>query len=155
MGTSATPLVIDALFNNASAALTDRLVLDGYGVTNASSPNILMIGVDDPDSQVAANSTDAAQEPGPMGTSRPRQQTGSVTCAALSWDGGTDQKVVRDAAYATLAAVENMLRTDPTQGLGQPGYTILQVTEDRLSQNQYEDGCDALVIFTVTFTARI
>lgn len=155
MSTSATPKAIDALFTNATAALSGTLVIDGYGVTDSANPNILMIGVDNPDNGQAANSSQATQSPGPMATLRPRDQSGSVTCAALSWSGGTNQKTVRDAAYTTLAAVENMLRTDPTQGVGLPGYSIFQVTDEALYQNQYEDGVDALVVFTVTYTARI
>ena len=56
-----------------------------------------------------------------------RDQTGSVTCAALSWNGDADQKAARDAAYAVVAAVEDLLRTDPTLGVAAPGRSVCQM----------------------------
>lgn len=161
MATSVIPLLIDALFTQATSTLTDRLVTDGYGATNDYNPNVLMVGVDDPDDRASATSSDTEQSMATMGTPRSRDQQGSITCAALSWRGDTDQKAARDAAYATLAAVENLLRADPTLGVGQPGRVVCQLGDERLSQNQYAatddtaGGVDALVIFTVNFRARI
>ena len=158
MATSAIPVLIDALVTQATAALTDRLVIDGFGVTDDANPNILMVGVDDPGAQTSAQSSETSQEAATLGTNRSRDQRGAITCAALSWTGDTstsNQKAARDAVYATLAAVENILRTDPS--LGVTGFPLLvcQLGDERLSQNQYEDGCDALLIFTVNFRARL
>lgn len=161
MATSAIPVLIDALVTQARASLPNCLVIDGFGVTNDANPNVLMVGVDDPDSQSAADSTDSAQEMATAGTPRTRDQQGTITCAALSWNGGGNQKAVRDAAYATLAAVENLLRLDPRLGLTSFPLLVCQLGDDRLSQNQYvatdttTGGVDALVIFTVKFQARI
>lgn len=161
MATSVVPALIDALVTQATAALPDRLVVDGYGVTSDTNQNVLMVGVDDPDSGQSANSQTGEQTMATMGTPRSRDEEGDVTCAALSWNGNTDQKAARDAAYATVAAVETILRADPTLGVGQPGRVVCQLGGHTLSQNQYADtdtqagGCDALVIFTVHFKARI
>lgn len=155
MGTSAIPAIVDALVTQATAGLADRLVVDGYAATDNANPNVLMIGVDNPDTQFAAQSSDTSQDAGPMGTTRPRDQRGSVTCAALSWSGSTDQKAARDAAYATLAAVEALLRADPKLGLSSFPYLVAEMGDERLSQNQYDDGVDALLIFSVKFRARL
>lgn len=161
MGTSVIPTVIDALVTQATAALTGVTVLDGYATPDGSASNFLYIGVDDPQTTQAAQTSDTEQTAATMGTPRSRDQRGTVTCAALSWSGGTDQKAVRDAAYATVAAVENLLRADPALGTGMAGRLVCQLGSETLSQNQYQGddntagGCDALVIFTVAFRARI
>lgn len=155
MGTSAIPQIIDALFAQATAALTDRLVVDGYGATDNASQNLLLIGVDDPDTTFAAQSTDSTQGAATMAPARSRDQNGTVTCAALSWSGGTDQKAVRDAAYATVAGVETLLRTDPKLGLSSFPYLVAEMGDERLMQNQFDDGVEALVIFLVKFRARL
>lgn len=161
MGTSVIPALIDALVTQSTSALPDRLVVDGYGATSDYNPNVLMVGVDDPGESSSAQSSDADQEMATTGTPRSRTQTGSVTLAALSWRGDVDQKAARDAAYATQAVVENLVRADPTLGLATPGRMTCQMGNERLTQNQYAatddtaGGVDALLIFTVTFTARI
>lgn len=161
MATSVIPTLLDALVTQATAALPDRLVVDGFGVTSDYNPNVLMVGVDDPGQADSAQSSDSSQSMATTGTPRSRTQTGSVTLAALSWRGDVDQKAARDAAYATLAAVENLLRTDPTLGIAAPGRMTCQLGDERLSQNQYAatddtaGGVDALLIFTITFIARL
>jgi hypothetical protein len=162
MSTSAIPTLIDTLFAQATAALPTVLVVDGFGVTNDANPNVLMVGVDDPDNGgTSANSTQSSQEMATAGTPRSRAQSGTITCAALSWSGGSDQKAVRDAAYATVAAVETLLRTDPRLGLSSYPLLVMQMGDDRLSQNQYAatdtttGGVDALVIFNVDFLVRL
>lgn len=161
MGTSVIPALIDALVTQSTSALPDRLVVDGYGATSDYNPNVLMVGVDDPGESSSAQSSDADQEMATTGTPRSRTQAGSVTLAALSWRGDVDQKAARDAAYATQAAVENLVRADPTLGIATPGRMTCQMGNERLTQNQYAatddtaGGVDALLIFTVTFTARI
>jgi hypothetical protein len=162
MATSAIPTLIDTLVAQTTAALTDRLVTDGYGVTSDFNPNLLMIGVDDPSALDPANSADSSQTMATAGTPRSRSETGRITCAALSWSGGTDQKTVRDAAFATVAAVENLLRADPRLGLTSYPLLVMQMGDDlRLTQNQYQatedtaGGVEALLIFTIAFEARI
>lgn len=157
MATSVIPALIDALFTQATAALPDVSVHDGYGVSEDPG-NFLMIGVDDPDSQVAAFTSESSQAMATFGGTR--EQTGSVTCAALAWngDGGNvGQKAARDAAYAIQATVEGLLRADPTLGVTPSNNRPLtaEMGDERLSQNQYDAGCDALLIFTVKFTTWV
>lgn len=155
MAVSVVPALLSALYSKSLTALPSALVLYGYGSTDAASPDLLMIGVDDPDAPTAAASSDAGQNAATLGTTRSRDETGTVTCAALSWSGASDQAATVTAAYATFEAVASLLRSDPTLGIGLPGRVVCEVGDHRLSTLQYDQGCEALVIFTVKFRARI
>jgi hypothetical protein len=155
MATSAVPAVIDALVALSDAALSTVTVYDGFGVSDDPG-DFLMIGVDDPDSGDAASSTDSSQQAATLGTGRARDETGEVTCVALSWNGNGDQKAARDAVFATTAAVETLCRSNPSLSI--TGYPLLVVgfgATQRLMQNQDEDGAEAAVFFSVRFRARL
>ncbi len=155
--TSVTPLIIDSLFTQATAALPDVKVFDGYGITATPGPDILMIGVDDGQATAAATSADSSQTMATAGTPRSRSQNGSINCWALSWTGNAEPKDARDAVYAIQAAVEDILRADPSMGLAQPNgqVFVIQIGDERLSQDQTNTGAEALLAFTVNFEARI
>ena len=156
MPTSAIPAVIDALVSLSDTALSEVTVYDGYGISEDPG-DFLMVGVEDPDSDDAASSSEASQSAATMGTSRTRDEVGSVTCVALSWNGDADQKRARDDVFATTAAIENLLRTNPTLGLV-PTYQSLVAqfgSDQRLMQSQTDASAEAAVIFTVAFRARL
>lgn len=157
MAVSLVPALITALVAQATAALAsdDVLVVDGVLNTDDANPDILMIGADDPSSGSAAESSTASQVMATAGTPRSRDDSGTVTCAAQSWSGDSDQADARARAYASFEAVAGLLRTDPTLGLGAPGRVVCQVAEHRLYQYPWASGCEATVVFTVAFTARI
>lgn len=155
MGTSANPLVIDALVERATAALPDALVVDGWAVTDSPAPLLLSIGLADTDEAQTGTLSASSQTMAVAGTDRARDQEGTVTCLALAWNGDGDQKVARDAAYGLVAAVEDLLRDDPTLGVAAPGRSVCQLADEALTQRQHADGVDALVIFTVHFRVRI
>lgn len=156
MPTSAIPDIIDALVSLADAALPDTVtVYDGFGVSDQAG-DFLMVGVEDPDRNDAASSADTSQSAATMGTPRNRNETGTVTCAALSSNGDGDQKAARDAVFAIAAAVASACRANPSLGL--TGYQSLVAeygSDQRLMQNQFEDGAEAVLIFAVRFRARI
>lgn len=157
MGTSVVPQLIDALVSGLTTALatSNVRVIDGYG-TGDDASDFLMVGIDDPTSSEPAGAATAGQTPGPMATTRPRDQEGAVWCAAYSWNGDADQKAARDAAYSYVAAVENLLRSNPNLGIAAGGYFVAQMgSDERLMQNQNPNGAEAGVIFNITFTARI
>jgi hypothetical protein len=157
MATSVVPRVIDALIQLAKGQLTDVQVYDGYPVSESPDRDLLLIGVEDPDAtgfEVASSSEQSWAQAG----YRQRSQTGDVTCAALSWNGNGDAKDARDRAYATVAAVESLLREDPTLGLVPEAAAVLVASygaRETLSQIQDEHGATATVAFTVHFEARI
>lgn len=157
MGTSVIPQLIDALVSNLTTSLSASpvLVIDGYG-TDDDPADFLMIGIDDPTASGPTASASAGQKPGPMATTRPRDQEGQVWCAAYSWNGNGNQKQARDAAYTYMAAVENLLRTNPNLGIAAGGYFVAQMgADERLMQNQDQNGAEAGLIFSVKFEARI
>lgn len=152
MATSALPALIDALFEGSRAALPNVGVYDGFAVTNDTGDH-LFIGVDDPDNQDGASSA-TTQQAWANANHTARDESGDVTCAALSWNGDGDMKAARDAAYATCAAVENLLRANPALGVPSLLWTSFG-TSQSLTQDQTDDGALALVVFTVSFRARI
>ncbi len=158
MGTSQVPVLIDRLVKLATDALNGNpevTVYDGFGVSG-NSGDFLMFGVDDPESLNAGISGSADQVPGPMGSTRPRDQNGQILCAAYSLDHSRNQKVARDAVYSYMAVVENFLREDPSLGIAAGGLFVAQMGDlERLSQNQNGNGADALLVFNVRFRARI
>jgi hypothetical protein len=157
MGTSVIPQLIDALVSGLTTSLAALpvLVIDGYG-TDDDPSDFLMIGIDDPLASGPAGAATAGQTPGPMATTRPRDQEGVVWCAAYSSNGDANQKTARDAAYSYMAAVEALLRSNPNLGIAAGGYFVAQMGDDeRLMQNQDQNGAEAGLIFNVKFTARI
>ena len=158
MATSVVPDLIDALVTTAEALTGDGnplegvLVLDGFGVTEDPG-DFLMIGVDDPDSDDPAFSADVKQD-WANATYTAVDEEGDIACAVLSWSGDTDQKTVRDRVYAITAAVENMLRANPSLDLPTLLWTKFGVSS-QLTQNQDEQGALALLVFRIHFRARI
>ena len=152
MATSVIPALIDALVTNAKANLADINVLDGYGVTDDPG-DFLMVGVDDPLRDDEAQSG-TSQQSWANANGTARDEIGDVWCSAYSWNGNGDQKGARDAAYATVAAVENMLRANPALGVAGLIYSEFG-TSQTLTQNQDEHGASARVSFQVHFRARI
>lgn len=157
MASSVTPLIIDALFTQAEAALPDVFVTDGFKTTDDATQDMLMIGVDDGQSPSAATSGNSSQSMATAGIPRSRDQNGSINCWALSWNGNATPKDARDAVYAIQAAVEAILRADPSMGLAQPNgqVFVIQIGDETLQQDQDENGATALLTFTINFQARI
>lgn len=154
MATSVIPALIDALVASAKNALPSQgiVVLDGYGVTEFVG-NYLMIGVDDPYKPDASISASSAQDWAHANYTT-RDEEGDITCAALSYSGDANQKTARDSAFATTAAMENLLRANPTLGLANLLWTSYG-TSTQLEQSQDADGSWALIVFSVHFRARI
>lgn len=153
MATSAIPAVIDALVTLARS-VEGVTVYDGLG-TLGEVGDFLMVGVDDPNTPNEAQSADSQQD---WASSNPSSidEVGQITCAALSWNGDTDQKAARDAAFATCNALATAIRSNPTLSLP----TLLWARYGKsqaLTQNIDSDtgATEAMVVFSVYFRARI
>ena len=154
MSTSVVPAVIDALVALADAALTGVTVHDAFGVSSDPG-DYLMVGVQDPNDTGVAVSAESSQSFPHVGY-RTREEVGGVWCTALSWNGDADQKAARDAVYATVAAVEDLLRDDPTLGLAATSFFVAEFgSTSTLRQDQDKHGASAEVSFQVAFKARI
>lgn len=153
MSTSAIPGIITALVTAARTALPTTNVYDGYGVSDDPNGAALMVGVSSPYSQRFTTSARSTQQ-WANANHTARDQEGEINCAALAWNGDGDQAAARDAAYAVVSAVENLLRADPQLGLSTVVWTGAG-SEEELQENQDEAGAEALVLFSVAFRARI
>jgi hypothetical protein len=150
--------LIDYLFNLFNAAPTlgaatpPVLVFDGPVVTAAPAQLALYVGVDDVFTDQAPIS--ASSEQARMGSTRGRQETVTIHCAAVAWAGTDDSRTVRAQAFAILAAVEDLIRgnADKFGGLadqGSPGVSGIGL------QQSTSDGTTAQVAFQVTFISFI
>lgn len=153
MATSVLPALIDAVVAAARTNLPNVLVFDGVGVTDDPG-DFLMIGVEDPDLEGAAFSADTRQDWAAAGTGAPRDEQGEITCAALSWNGDGNPKAARDGAYAIAAAVEDLLRANPSLDVAGLLWTSFG-SSSQLSQAQGSGGASALLVFRINFRARI
>ncbi len=158
--TSIIPDLIDGLIAAAQddAELNDELgvlVVDGYGTSDSNNPNVLMIGVEDPDLPGMETAASSEQAPATMGTNRDRDERGEIMCAADCFRGDADQRLVRRTAFAIVAVFERMLRADPTASVIAAGLVTASVGSHQLLQDQNPDGARALVVFRINFRARI
>ena len=154
--TSAVPAIIDWLLTGATAALPNATVVDGPGAGDFATPqDVLMIGVENPfglgnnAAELAANT----QQSWAHAAGTARDERGSITCVATSWNPEGNQKAARDATFALVAEVERLLRADPRMGglVVQAGFGETA----NYSQMQGDTGAAALLSFSVTFHARL
>lgn len=151
MPASVVPALIDALVTNIAAA--GIRTFDGFGVSEDPGLNYVLVGVDDPDSDSMGFAADATQTWANANYTS-RDETGEVICAAVAWNGESDQKAARDAAYANLDTIAAMLKANPSQGVAQLLWTSFG-SRVQLSQDQNEKGANAIVVFRIHYRARI
>ncbi|RPE44162.1 hypothetical protein EDD90_7392 [Streptomyces sp. Ag109_O5-1] len=153
MTTSRVPDLIDALVAalQASGGLTGVKVVDGPVVTDSAAEEWVFVGYDgDPEGDFTAAT--AQQEWAGLGAKKKNEDI-TVTCAVLVQRGSTDVRACRVRTYEVLAAVESVLRADPS--LGFPTPTVCAVTEHAFHPEQTPDGIQGRLPFTVTCTTRI
>lgn len=95
---------------------------------------------------------------------RTLNETYTIVCAIEHWDGGTDLNEARTAAFGFFATFENFLRGLPNTGgpgdttmggaLGTAGWSQIKGGLS-LFQEQQSSGCDVVIVFHVSCTARL
>lgn len=164
--TSRVPLVVDALvdllrataghYDPTSASSAGAVpVFDGpeYGITSDRVVTWLAVGWSgDPDA--VEDGGDTGQRIAALGN-RSRDEVGSVRCRVVSQSGDRLMKPVRDAAFAEVAVVEQLLRTNPTLGLNQGWMSHAEVGEQWRWRQEYKAGAVVTIDFPVLFKARI
>jgi hypothetical protein len=149
--TTRAPDVLDRLVELAAAALPDAKICDGPNLDEGTHHNMLCIGWDgDEESDVEA--VTVTQEWAGLGA-KAKDELLLVTCAAISWRGNGDMKTTRDAAYASVAALGDVLRADPSLGFDPP--TIADMRTGDLRQRQTDAGPEARVLFQIGVKTRI
>jgi hypothetical protein len=152
MATSVVFDLVGALVTQLGAALSVN-VHDGYGLTDDPG-DYLMVGVEDPDGD-RATSAEGRQDWAGLGA-RARDEEGTITCVAMSWNGDASLSDARADAKAITAAVEDHLRADPNLGGIVPGLLWIGYgTRTQLIQIQATDGACVMCVFDVAFKARI
>jgi len=158
MTVSIVPALIDTLVTAADATVPANVnVFDGFGVSDDPG-DYLMIGVDDPDADGWANTADAQEDISSVGPpSGARDQTGSVVCVALSWNGDCDQKAARDAALTTMTALAAYVRANPGLSIasGSQTFWCWFSPSEAWKQQQDDAGAKAQVVFRIGFFARL
>ena len=156
MSTSRLDAVIDALVAacQADATLIARgtYVSDGAPVTADAATEVLVIGGSPVDADTAAG--DGAQSwRTDGGTSASRDAEESVYCYAAASTGDVDVASTRAAAFAVLAAVEDLLRANYSLGLA----NVMSVEVSRVSYQleQYANGTRVVLPFTITVRSVI
>ncbi len=177
MRASIAPALIDALVTACTAILPDVVVSDCYVDVNKPGDLTLLIGVPDMRSTAPARSASSTLEWATATRSGGRDQTGTITLLAIASRGDDQIKPARDAAYAVVAAVDELARTGyartPDGGLvvllgtalvpaetpavdaRVPGLLSAGVASEDLDQAMDASGCEAAVTFTVGYKARI
>jgi len=159
MTTSRLPALIDYLVNAFTAAATlgaatpPVSVFDGPATTADPAPLALHVGVDDGFGEGPPIS--ATSEQLRTGLAQKRQETVTIHCAAIAWAGTDDMKTVRTAAFAILAAAEDLIRANNDGFGGNAGGAVPGVSGITLTQNNTSQGAIAQVAFTVTFLSFI
>ena len=146
--TSVIPDLIDALVTQATAALPEVSVTDGEATTS-DLKDYLMVGVEDATQAVTTGAE--SDQSWPLATPTGRDEEGGVWCAAFTT--GTTTKEARDRAFAIAGAVQTLLRSDTRLGI--PGMKLTSYGQQRFSQWQASYGPAALLLFNISFKARI
>jgi len=149
---SAVPAAIDALVALFAATLGAERVFDGPGARDTGEGSYVFVGVGDPDDDGYDDSASGDQSWAWLGHVQ-RDETFSVHCCVIAWNGDGDQKAARDEAFAIVGKVTDALQADPTLGgvlLYAPG-----VKSYGLRQIQDGSGAATKLPFDVECRARL
>lgn len=142
----ATDAIVTAL--RAAPALASPVVVqDGPSIQNAEWDDCVYVGFDGDWGNTVAEAVVINQVWPYIGVTT-REETSDITCAIVSQTGDDDIKGVRDRAVVLLAAVETVLRTDPTLGID--GSTIAQLSPVAVYQETTQAGLACRVLFTIS-----
>lgn len=179
MATSVWAQVVDALVDlmraqagyRAPGADADEalvLVCDGpeVAMTGDGADRLLVIGGSiEPDDEPGISGQSSATATG----ARSRDEIGAITCNAISQTGGLElpdaSRVVppptvrslRADAFGVLAAVETVLRANPTLGFTNLAHMRAEIGSRMVVQQYLTDdgGAVCSVVFSIDFAARI
>lgn len=149
---SRVPAVLDALLALWRAQLDETVtVTDGPQITDAALQRVVCVGWDGDDEGdgEAVTWTQAYRGLG----AGVKDETITVTCVAICWNGGDTVRTARDDVYALFAEIEASVRDDTSLGLAPP--SIAAITTGRLHQEANSDGVMARLPFTVEVQTRI
>lgn len=144
--------LIDAMVADFSELpeLATVTVCDGLPRVNDPGP-YLFIGVDNPDDQSGTGAS--GTQTWPLATNAAREDAGELWLAAYADNGDGLMKPARDEATAIMKAVQDRVRANLT--LGVPGVLWLQFGDYSYRPMQTENGAAVVLLFRITYSARI
>lgn len=149
---STIPSVIDYLYQVSSTKLTDVLVTDGAPrPPEDQEPDLLCLAFTGQIGEPAVENTRFRQQ----AATAPDRETYEITCVSSSWRGhDNDAKTVRDAAYAIINKLGELLAMDQTLG----GLVMrTRLMTDLAAQEQTDKGAVCTIRFVIqvdAFTRR-
>lgn len=150
---TAIPAAVRAIRDALVAHLPSANILVGPGVTEDPGANgTVHVGCSDPDETTYADAVMGSQHWAQLGGGI-RDETFTVHCAAVAWNGDSDALTAIDAVYALMGGIEAALVADPTLGralLYAPG-----ITSHSLRLVTGSSGISAIVPFDVECRTRI
>lgn len=155
--TSRIPTTIDALVTFAQTSLPAITVQDGPPLDwgniklpsgSANESQMLFIGAD-PDDDIGAVGQQDFNAAGAVS----RDERFLITCTAWAWAGSVDIKGRRDEAFAIVAAVEQLIRSNVSLG-GAVLYSRMAGVS-RYSPRQQSTGAAVVVVFAVEARAYL
>lgn len=152
---AAYPTVYAALVAVADTALTGTVrVVDGFDISDDPG-NVVQIGVPSISDTSSISAGTFNQEAQTFGRAAGgREETGSINCVAMAWNGDGDQGAARAAAFGYIASIEAALRADPTLGVTAFDYLVTQLISGDVAEDKV-DGATTAISFVVAYKARI
>lgn len=157
------PAVLDALVTafRARSALAD-IVRDGPRLDQAKDGSFVVVGHDGSQDDTDGAAGSSEREFVGIGANNRRDQTISVTCAAVAWYGDNypaAAKAARDRVATLLSECESAINADLTLAVGTAGtpgsVRNAIVSSEEWFQASNAGGSRARLVFTVTCTARL
>lgn len=138
------PAALTALVATAEEALPGVKVGDGPWLQRPDNPDIVAIGLEDPDTARAVEFT------ADIAGLASEQETYTVMCLASSWTGDTDMAARRARTDEMVETIRAALKAEPTLG-----GVVMRARLATLSLDQFQagNGCEAIALFAVRVDA--
>jgi hypothetical protein len=108
------PTAIRAIHDAIAAHVPNALVIVGPGASDDPGVSgLVLVGVDDADEVSYSHAVTGSQTWAQLGGGM-RDETFSVHCVAVSWNGDDDALAAMDGAFALMGGIETAITSDPT-----------------------------------------
>lgn len=145
--------LVGTLVSTFQAQVTTAQVYDGYGSTD-NPGDFVMVGIEDPDGDKGASAETQQKFVDIGGLSR--EESGSITCVVVSWNGNNSLSEARGKVKAITQVIENTLRSSPNFGNAIPGLLWIGYgSRTQVTQMQAKGSALVMQVFDVQFKARI
>lgn len=95
------------------------------------------------------------QEYHDLGPSATKEERGEIACYASAWDGDADLPATRARAFATLEAIQTVLRANQTLGLTGVRAPEIEVSTGSVMQGYTTSGVRVDLTFTLSYITLV